>query len=487
MSKQIILVSISNPEDMHIPPLALLYVGGALKKEGYFVRVLHISTEELSKFAKKIVQLDPLFVGFSVITGNQTKASSDLSKLIKKQNSNIPIIWGGIHPSLLTHQCISENYIDYVVRGEGEKTIVELTKALEGKLKLKDILGIAYKNKERKPIINPPRPLMENIDDYKLDWSLINVKKHLDKQWGCDRILAFITSRGCPFNCAFCYNLRFNQRRWRPHSAEKMISEINFMKEQYNIDAVRYYDDFFFANPSRALSILKKVKLSWYGELRVNIVSDNLVNQLIQTQCKEILIGCESGCNRILEMVNKQQTVEDIRRAVKLLSKAKQVKLTSSFIVGLPTETKQETFKTINFALELFKIHSNIRYSFGFYLPYPGSDIYELAVKMGFKPPKRTEDWSKLDRWSNKLDLTWLDWIQDPNYFMKIRRYINLLPLKETKIPFIRNIPEKRLKQKDFSHNLELNVLSYVQRQFAVKNSFIRNVGGKILPYIRSK
>ncbi|MBS3117894.1 B12-binding domain-containing radical SAM protein [Candidatus Woesearchaeota archaeon] len=484
MERPIVLINVSKPEDVRIPPLALLYVGGALKKEGYDVKVYSFSTRDIQKYAKEVAEIKPLYLGVSVFTGSKTRDSADFSKAVKAIDPTTPILWGGIHPSLLPYQCLNEDYIDYVVVGEGEETIVEFTKAMLGRVNFEDIFGLGYK-KNGIIKLNQKRPFVQDLDKYSLDWSLIDVEKFLDRHWDSKKILGFISSRGCPFDCSFCYNQEFNARKWRAHGTKKVINEIKELKDRYNIDGLRFYDDLLFANPPRAIEIVREVKLPWYGEIRIGMINEKITDVLIETECREVLFGLESGSDRILRLMDKAQTVEAIRKGVKLLNRAKELRTVGSFIVGVPTETKEETFETVNLILELLKINPNMRYSVGFYLPYPGSAMYNLAIKEGFKPFEKTEDWDALDRWADRLKLTWLNWMQDSSYFKAIRDYVNLLPLNEVKVPFIRSIPEKRLKNKDFSHKYELSALSYLQHQFAVDGTFVNKVGRAVLPYIR--
>jgi len=469
--RPIALVNICNPEDITVPPLSLLYLGHELKKEGYAVKIFHFKNIEIEEQVEKVIRLNPLYVGVSVFTGNKTKDSATFSKKIK-QRSSVAVAWGGIHPTLLPHQCINEWYIDFVMHGEGERTIIEFTKEFDkaGKKDYSKILGLGYKDERNRGIVNPPRPMIENLDELKIDWELMDIKKFFEQQWG---------SR------SFCYNQAFNNRRWRAHSADKVVQEVTYLKDNYSIDGIKFYDDLMFSNPKRAVDILERIKLPWYGEVRIGMVTPHLVDKFIKTEAKEILFGLESGSDRILKLMNKQQNVKQIYDGVKLLAKATELRVVGSFIVGCPTETKEETFETVDMILNLQKIHPSMRYSVGFYLPYPGSEMYNMAVQLGFKPPEKTEDWDQLDRWANKLTLSWLTWTQDSDYFMRIRDYTNLLPLKDVHIPILKNLPEKRLKEKDFYHDAELKTLKYLQQKFAMQGTAFRKFGWAILPYIR--
>ena len=482
--KPIVLINVRDTTDSVLPPLGCMYVSSALKEAGYETKVFHFTEKELDENVEKTIKLDPLFVGLSVITGNKTRHSAVFSRKFKEK-STAPVVWGGVHPSLLPLQCIKEDYIDYVIVGEGEETTVDLAKALENKMPLNEVKGIGYKDANKKPKFNKPRPLIEDLDKCKIDWDCIDVKKCYEQQWDSKRILSYVSSRGCAFDCAFCYNNIFNLKRWRAHSMQRVIDDVTFMKEQFGCDGIRFFDDFLFVNQKRALEIVERIKLPWFAEIRVNSINGRIVEKLIETDAKELLFGMESGSERILNLMNKKQSPQDIIECVRQLSKHKGVRALGTFILGSPTETQAETFETVDLILKLKDIHPNMRYSVGVYLPYPGSEMYTMALQMGFKPPQKTEDWDMLDRSSDKMRMDWLDWNKNAKYFINIREYIHLLALENFNIPFIQDIPRKRLEQKNFSRTWELKLLSTMQKKLEVP--MIKKFGRKILYTLRKR
>jgi len=226
-----------------ILPLGILSVGSVLSKKGLEVELININEKEIDQTVDYLIKNNPLFVGLSVMTGVQTEHSAEMSKRIKNR-SNIPIVWGGIHPSLLPEQCLKEDYIDYVIIGEGEETIIEFVNNIKEKQNLNNILGLGYK-KDGRIIINPRRPLIEDLDQYRLNFKLLDLEKYIFKLDKYQRVIAYKTSRGCPYNCAFCYNHQFNQNCWRAWSIESVLDDINFLKREYKIEAVKFYDDNF--------------------------------------------------------------------------------------------------------------------------------------------------------------------------------------------------------------------------------------------------
>ena len=240
-----------------ILPLGILSVGSALRKKGYEVKLINISEKDIDRTVEEIIKNKPDYIGISVMTGIQTRHSAEFSKKLKEK-SNIPVVWGGIHPSLLPRQCLEEFYIDFVVIGEGEETFIEFTINFLDVKNFSSILGLGYKENGR-VVLNPQRPLIADLDEWRLDFSLLDLEKFifpLDKYKG---VIAYKTSRGCPFQCAFCYNYEFNKARWRAWSEEVVLEDMNFLKEKYKIDAVKFYDDNFFVDRKRAVSLLKKI------------------------------------------------------------------------------------------------------------------------------------------------------------------------------------------------------------------------------------
>lgn len=481
----ITLVSICSPEFMNVPPLGILYVGNALKKAGYEVKVLHFPPSEIDKYADLVASENPLFVGMSAFTSNQTTYSARFSREIKKRCDS-PIVWGGVHASILPEATLSESYVDLVVIGEGEETIAELAEALETQKDLGSVKSIGYK-RDGELVFTEARPLIKNLDEYKLDWDLIDIEKYLIPMWGRKRVISFITSRGCPYRCGFCYNMKFNRGRWRAHSKEFVIAEIKNLKERYGVDGIRFYDDNFFANKKRAIEILEATDIPWEGQLRIGYITDELARKIRDTKCQGICFGFESGNDRILELVNKDQTVEDIIRGTSIMEKYPEVRVSGCFILANPTETRQEIRNTINLCLKLLKIHPRMGFSLGVFLPFPGVPLYDFLLEEGFVPPRNTEGWEIINRTNEEMEVTWLPWVtrKDRRDFARASRYAQLLPLGYLKIPVINRIAYWRLERYNFRFPLELRPLEWVYRTYADESDSLGRMMRKVLGFLR--
>jgi radical SAM superfamily enzyme YgiQ (UPF0313 family) len=425
-NNKVLLIKICPPGGARILPMSLLYIGGALKKKNYAVEIIHLEAGEADpvKLAGEIASRKPLFAGFSVITADPMKKLAQICRQIKKTAPSLPVVWGGIHPTLLPEQCLSEPYIDIIVRGEGEEAVIDLADALSSGKPLDNIQNAGFKDKNGKLTLNPERPFLKDLDKYTMDFSLVDMERYIYPFQKMKRVIDFVTSRGCPFECAFCYNVAFSKRKWRAHSPGKMASDINFLKAKYRLDGIIIDDDNFFVDSERAFSILEKTGLPHHSEARVEKITEPFLERLAKTKCMALFLGIESGSNRILKLIKKGFSVDTINKAIGLLSRYPEMRTACSAIFGYPTETKKEYRKTLSLILSHMRRHPYITYTTGFYLPYPGTELFELAVKNGFRPPLNTEEWEKLDRWGNKdFEITWLNWLT-PNEIKKVRTLI---------------------------------------------------------------
>jgi len=472
---KIILVQINYTPDHSekILPLGILSVGSALQKAGFEPELININEKEIEKTVDYIINQKPLYVGLSVMTGVQTEHSAEFSKLLKAK-SDIPIVWGGIHPSLTAEQCLKENYIDYIVISEGEISIVELTKKIINKEKPVDVLGVGYKdNGEVK--INGERPFIQNLDDYRLNFSLLDMEKFIFQLGPYKRVIAYKSSRGCPFNCAFCYNNIFNKNKWRTWSVDTVVSDITFLKEKYRIDAIKFYDDNFFVDNNRSFEILERINLPSHLEVRIDSITEELAQKLQKYKVFDMLIGVESGSNRLLELIDKRFTVDRIMAGVEILAKYN-LPASYSAIVGLPTETKEEFEATINLFYKIYKIHPLAGFTLGAYLPYPGSKMYDFAQQQGFVPPLKTEDWGKIDRFRKDFRSPWVD----ARKVWRVREYFKFLNWKLG--PIIKWF-EWRIRHRFFALPLDIYAVEYLSGLAIEQKGFL----GKLMRKVYSR
>lgn len=476
MNEKIVLVSVKSDRVVH--PLGPLYVGSALKKAGFDVKIYDVLPDRMDAEIIEILSLKPLFVGFSVFTGMRTAWTAEMSRKLKEHNPATIIVWGGIHPSLVPHQCLEENFVDIVVVGEGEQTAVELSISLQRNSDLRTVKGIGFKS-NGKVLLNEARAQIENIDDCKLDWSLIDVEECIDVFVDGTRCMTYMSSRGCPFNCGFCYNRAFNKRRWRSHSVEHVVEEIMHLKEISGIDGIVFNDDNFMVDMPRAFKILNSLKNNGIKcvrlEMRLDLLNEKILDTIYELGVRTVFVGWESGSDRILKLINKGITREDIIDKFRLFVRYPQIGVSAAAIIGFPTETWEETCETIDMGIKIAELVPYNMTTFQTFLPYPGTDLYPLAIKAGFKPPKQSIDWGGYNTFYGDMELEWLPWATraTPRIFYRIDKYGKLLNHAPSS-SFLRTLGKKicyflsksRLKHRFFYFPIEIFILHHFNRYY---------------------
>lgn len=215
---KILPYAIGEAERWNMLPMSLLALASPLETAGFQVEIIDQRVEDDWKemFKKSINNSNVLMVGISVMTGYPIKGALDCSRFIRSLNKDITIVWGGVHPTLMTEQTLSSELVDIVVTGEGEESIVELANALGSGSGLDEINGINFK-KDGKIICNTPSEPIDLETSQAPAYHLVDIDSYLSTPWKSEskRPLAFFTSRGCSWRCGYCYNLTFNRRRWR--------------------------------------------------------------------------------------------------------------------------------------------------------------------------------------------------------------------------------------------------------------------------------
>jgi len=390
------------------PPHSLLAIAAPLHNRGYSVKIID-QRVDLSWREDLIEALNsnPCCVGISSMTGSQIFFAIEAAGIIRTHtDGKIPIVWGGPHATLLPEQTLASQYVDIVCIGEGELTFLELVEALLSKRPIAGIKGVAYRE-EGKAIVNPARELLDVEKIFSTPWELVDIEKYIHADFylrGTQRSLDIgQTSRGCPFQCGFCSSATIRQRKWRAMSVEKASEIIIGTVKRFNLDSVWIRDDEFYIDRKRAYNICanmvkSELKIKWYTSgTRVDVfnrATDEELAMLKMSGADTLKFGAESGCNRILELMQKGIVVEDTLRA-NLKAKKNGIIPIFALMAGFPTETFAEINKTIDLMYQLKRENPAAQFeTIASYTAFPGTPLYALALKMGLKPPQRLEDWS---------------------------------------------------------------------------------------------
>lgn len=346
-----------------MPPIGLCYLKASLVRSGFKdVKVLDASSYNISRIKREIEDYKPDIVGITCFTEARHNAL-DVARVTKEVDSRIRTVLGGVHPTFMYKQ-ILDNYpfVDMVVVGEGEETVVDLLKSIWEPPK-----GVAFRS-DHGISPNLGRDRIKDLDGLPYpDYSDLDLKRYVE--------FPILTSRGCPFQCVFC-SAKACWGNWRCRSVTSVVNEIEFSVDKYGRKSFIITDDIFSANPRRVEELCqslveKKLDISWKIQTRVDSVTLPLLGLMKEAGCKGIVFGVESGSPTILKNLNKKENIEDI---VQAFAWSNQIGISSTFnvIVGSPGETSE----TLNETRELIKRCRPTIVSTAILRVYPGTPLW---------------------------------------------------------------------------------------------------------------
>lgn len=406
--KKILLISPRFPERLgrlNIP-MGLISVGSSLIQNGYKVRLLSLQNiKDNEAFSMVRQELSgSIAVGLSVMSP-QIPDALEISRTIRQYDPSIPIIWGGIYPTLYPEQVAQCSYIDYAVKGEGELTVIELLESIRQGGNPTNVNGIAFQSNGQQ-ITTHSREFLDVNKLPTIKWELLKDLKPNSTLKEIEQLGDYIwleTSRGCPHHCAFCIN-PILKLKYRCRETSLVLDDIEELIS-LGLSRISFVDDAFFARGRRKLEEFtngisnRGLKFKWYGTTRVdyfraNYIDEELAIRLKQSGCTLVGIGAESGSQRILDMLQKEITVDDTLNAARILKRAG-IHANWSFMIGLPEETADDIKKTLVLIRQLAAMSTTFRIvGPQVYRPYPGSVLFGKCIASGMRVPTTVEEWA---------------------------------------------------------------------------------------------
>jgi radical SAM superfamily enzyme YgiQ (UPF0313 family) len=367
------------------PPINLALLASYIKQFGHEPYICDFDWFEGSAddMAKLILLKKPDVVGFTCLTPRIEITLSIASK-IKEQHPEVKVIIGGTHVNAVRIQSLYTKDIDYAIYGEAEEALIELLEAIKNNRGVENIKNLIYRQNNR-IVMNPARSFIQNIDELPFpDWSLLNLHDYKDPATFNGAHMGVMTSRGCPWNCIFCSSGVTWGRKVRFRSAENVIKELEIIVSKLGIKNIMFYDDTFTLNKPRLLKICKGIiecglSLQYYAQIRVDTIDEEVAAALVDSGCIAAALGIESGDEEILKTLRKGIKRHHIYKAVNALKSAG-VPILASYIIGSPGETHESMNKTLEFAKEL----DTDQTKFMICTPFPGTALFDMAVKKGF-------------------------------------------------------------------------------------------------------
>ncbi|MDD5111952.1 MAG: radical SAM protein [Candidatus Altiarchaeota archaeon] len=364
----------------HAPPLGIASLAAFLRERKHEPMILDLAVDQRDP-VKVCGSFRPDYIGLSVSTPLLSDACS-IAKKLKKKFPKARIIFGGPHPSTDVEGVLKNDFVDYVIFGEGEEPLCELLDANEPP----GIKGLAFK-RGGKIVVNPQRELIADLDSLPTPaYDMLDVFAYPDHPLSAERPnISIITSRGCPFGCTYCNKSVFG-RTFRKMGYKKVVDQMEYLSKTYGMREFQIIDDIFTLDKERVRKICDEIlkrnlKVKWMtpNGVRADSLDLDTLKLMKKAGCHYLYIGIESGSQRILDRIKKGLTLDQVRRAVNMVNDAG-IRVGAFFMLGLPDETPEDMRKTIDFAKSL-RLDS---VKFGILVPLPGTEVFEEFRKKGF-------------------------------------------------------------------------------------------------------
>ena len=382
-------------------PLGLAYLASVLRNAGHEVEVLDINamryTKEQAENKIKASQCDLIGTGGLITVAKYLKW---LIETIKKHKPEIKVVVGGGVATSIPKLILENTLADIACIGEGEVTILEITKAIEKNSSLSDVAGIYYKDENSGQIIKTaPRQAIANLDSiplpaydlFPMDIYVNNPVGYINKnKWAngaakdqsIPKSMNINVTRGCPYRCIYCYH-DFVGAGYRHHSPEYVLNEMRFLNQHYGVTYFVWADDESMIKKRfiyQFCDLMKKEKPGFEFSIsgRVNLVDRDILESLKEAGCNMVGYGIESGSQKMLDLMKKNATVEQSKNAI-ILTREVFGDISPTFVLGLPGETAETVQETIDFCKDVNLVPEAIFFA----TAYPGTELYDLALKKG--------------------------------------------------------------------------------------------------------
>jgi anaerobic magnesium-protoporphyrin IX monomethyl ester cyclase len=403
------------------PPLSLLSLTSPLLQAGFRVSIVDgcIQRDYKSALAREIP--GSICLGVSLLTGRMIRSAIDIARFTRRLCPELPIIFGGWHPSLVPAQTLAENIVDVVVRGQGEKTLLEAVSQLRETKSLESVRGLSFKSDGQ--VVHNGERAVENVNDLPTPaFSMANFDAY-ERVTGV-RKLPYASSVGCPYACNYCTDQVFYNRRFNAYTAERVVSEVTELVRRYRLGEVALLDSNFPVNVKRAVDIASgflqsKLNFRWTFQASTDLLcrmSDEDVCLLGKAGVSHMGFGTESASEEVLALMNKKhQRIDEMFETARKSERAG-IRVTFNVILGYPGETEADRVQTFRIMSEIARKYSNVSFSPNIFTPYPGIPIWPQLKAMGVKEPQSLQEWADVDLGSNHLP-----WLQGDD-FRRLKR-----------------------------------------------------------------
>jgi radical SAM superfamily enzyme YgiQ (UPF0313 family) len=376
-------------------------IASALDRERYEVRIIDGRLEPDPVGAVIRETRDALCLGTGVLTGSPIHDALRISRAAKAARPDLPIVWGGWHPSLFPAETLGEPSIDFVVAGQGEESFQELVDRLAGGSNMAGVNGVSWRSGDQ-VVHNAPRATRDVNAFPAHDYNLVPVETYFVRKG--KRQLDYISSVGCRFRCAFCADPFVYSRAWYGLTAERMGAELSDLWKRYHFEEIAFQDETFFTRRERVEEISnaflqRGLRAAWTGTMRADQgfrLPEETLALGKRAGLKRVMVGVEAGTDEMLKRIKKDITIEQVFVTAEKLVRHR-IGAIWNFIVGFPDEPDESFEATLEIAKRLRRMSPQFEAAIFFYKPYPGNEIAEQLGAKNYAFPTTLEGWADFD------------------------------------------------------------------------------------------
>ncbi|MCI0587916.1 MAG: B12-binding domain-containing radical SAM protein [Planctomycetes bacterium] len=449
MNPRIALVQTFHPytQFTHVHPLGIMCVASGARAAGFTdLHLIDMKVETLSvaDAADRLERLRPEVVGLSAMT-YEAGCLHSLAAEVKRRLPGVLVVAGGPHPSVAADEVLEDPSVDYVVRGEADLSFPDLLRAHFGGADLGSIAGISWRRPDGTLARNPDRPPPANLDDLPFPaWDLVPMEKyHTVPRGGViywhREFATLFSSRACPWRCTYCHNSY--GKVFRERSARNVLAEIDLLVSRYGVKELVFMDDIFNFKPERAKGICRglierdyRLKLTFPNGLRGDLLDEELIGLMRKAGMYRTSIAIESAVPRLQKVMKKNLNLARTEANVRRLAEAG-VLTHGFFMLGFPTETREEMRETIRWARRS-PFHTA---AFFRVIPFKGTALYEQVQQAGHALPT---DWSQYEPYYSDINLSAVP----EGEIARLRRkaYVSFYLSPARMLRFLKLLPNKR-------------------------------------------
>ncbi len=395
-------VVLYNPQAVfYTMPLALVAVGSALDRREVDVEIIDARLEDDGLRRVLSAVEGALCLGISALTGAPLRDALEVSRAVKARFPDLPVVWGGWHPSLFPEETLREPSIDVSVQGQGEETFREIVARLLAGEGLEGVAGATVRAGEE-IVRGPARPLVDMDALPPHDYELIPVERFFAAKGR--RQLDYISSTGCPFRCAFCADPFVYRRKWVAIGPERMGEEIEALWRRYRFSELAFQDETFFTYRQRVAGIAEQflsrgLDFKWTATMRADQavrLTDETFDLCVRSGFDRAMIGVESGSQEMMDWMQKDIRIEQVIESAEMCVRHG-VGAIFPFIVGFPNESEESVQASFEMIKQLRSMSPRFETPVFYFKPYPGSRITEQVVAAGYELPDSIEGWADFD------------------------------------------------------------------------------------------